>query len=57
MKPTTANLRLAVGVGVRWQLPFLGNALLSVNLAFPVMKQSSDQTQPVSFSFGARSAF
>ncbi|MDP6439659.1 MAG: outer membrane protein assembly factor BamA, partial [Candidatus Brocadiia bacterium] len=51
------ELRAAVGVGVRWQLPFLGNTLLSVDVAFPVKSESFDDTQPITFSFGTRREF
>ncbi|MDP6106888.1 MAG: outer membrane protein assembly factor BamA [Candidatus Brocadiia bacterium] len=51
------ELRAAVGVGARWQIPFLANTLLSVDVAFPVKHESFDDTQPVTFSFGTRREF
>ena len=51
------EMRLAPGVGVRWQVPFLGMTTIEVDLAVPVMKQSGDKTQILSFSFGAARTF
>jgi len=51
------ELRLSLGVGVRWQAPFLGPATVEVDLAAPVLKQSGDDTQILSFSVGAERRF
>jgi outer membrane protein insertion porin family len=50
-------LRASTGVGVRWQIPALAGALLSVDLGFPVMKESYDKTQVFQFSLGAFQRF
>jgi outer membrane protein insertion porin family len=52
-----SKLRLSLGVGVRWQAPFLGPAAIEVDLAAPLLKQSSDETQILSFSVGAERRF
>jgi outer membrane protein insertion porin family len=46
------TIRDSVGVGVRVVIPFLGNAPLAFDLAFPVVKGDQDIRQV--FSFGAR---
>lgn len=46
-----STIRLSSGVGVGWKSP-LGP--LRVDLAFPVMKESYDQTQQFRLSFGTR---
>ena len=51
------ELRVAPGVGFRWQVPFLGLTTIEVDLAVPVLKQSGDKTQTLSFSFGAARTF
>jgi outer membrane protein insertion porin family len=51
------ELRAAPGVGFRWQVPFLGLTTIEVDLAVPVLKQSGDKTQVLSFSFGAARTF
>jgi outer membrane protein insertion porin family len=52
-----SELRLAPGIGFRWQVPFLGLTTIEVDLAVPVLKQDGDKTQALSFSFGAARAF
>ncbi len=51
------ELRLSVGVGLRWRLAFFGPAPLEVNLAFPLMKESDDDTQAFHFAIGAERRF
>jgi outer membrane protein assembly factor BamA len=46
------NVRTAAGFGVRVLLPFLGQAPLAIDFAYPLTKESQDETQYVSFSFG-----
>jgi len=45
----TAALRLSAGFGLDWKSPF---GPLSVDLAYPVLKQSFDKTQFLNFSVG-----
>ncbi len=51
------ELRVAPGIGIRWQVPFLGLTTIEVDVAVPVLKQSGDKTQALSFSFGAARTF
>ncbi|MFO7957368.1 MAG: POTRA domain-containing protein [Candidatus Brocadiia bacterium] len=51
------ELRLSVGVGLRWQIPFFGSASLEVNLAAPLLKEDEDDTQSLHFSLGAERRF
>lgn len=46
-----SNIRMSVGVGVTWRSPF---GPLSLDLGFPVMKASYDETQYFRFNFGTR---
>lgn len=41
--------RVSVGTGVRIKIPFLGQAPFALDFAIPVLKQSGDDTQLVSF--------
>lgn len=41
--------RISVGTGIRLQLPFLGQAPFAFDIAFPLMKESEDETQVFSF--------
>lgn len=52
-----SELRASLGVGIRWQVPFLGPATIEIDLAAPILKQSQDQTQIISFSLGAEQRF
>ncbi len=47
------ELRVSPGVGLRWVLPMLGGMPLSIDLAFPIMKEREDRTRAVHFSVGA----
>jgi len=47
------ELRVTPGVGLRWHMPALGNLALSVDLAFPAVKESADRTRSVHFTLGA----
>lgn len=49
--------RASLGIGIRWQAPFLGPATIEVDLAAPILKQSQDKTQIISFSLGAEQRF
>jgi outer membrane protein insertion porin family len=46
------TIRTSVGAGIRLLLPFLGQAPLAVDFAFPLTKNRDDDTQIISFSFG-----
>jgi outer membrane protein insertion porin family len=43
--------RVAVGAGLRFRLPFFGQGgpPVAIDLAVPVLKESGDQTQVISF--------
>jgi outer membrane protein insertion porin family len=47
-----SSWRSAVGVGVRLYIQYFGSIPLSFDLAFPTTKDSEDDTQIFSFSFG-----
>ena len=47
------ELRVSPGVGLRWVIPVLGGMPLSLDFAFPVMKEHEDKTRAVHFSLGA----
>ena len=51
------ELRASVGTGIRWRIPALGSAVLEIDLAFPIMKESGDETQNFHFSIGASRRF
>ena len=44
--------RTSVGFGLRLQLPFFGPVPMALDFGFPITKNSEDDTQLVSFSFG-----
>ncbi len=46
------QFRASVGTGIRLVLPFLGQAPLAFDVAFPISKSSQDDEQVFSFSFG-----
>lgn len=46
-----ASVRASIGVGVSWESPF---GPIRVDLGFPVLKESYDETQTLYFSFGTR---
>jgi outer membrane protein insertion porin family len=45
-------IRTSIGFGFRLVLPFFGQTPLALDFGFPVVKNSQDNTQVVSFSFG-----
>jgi outer membrane protein insertion porin family len=49
---TDTKLRVSVGVGVRLQFPGLGGIPIALDLGFPVIKESTDETQVFSFNIG-----
>ncbi|MFO8008441.1 MAG: POTRA domain-containing protein [Candidatus Brocadiia bacterium] len=51
------ELRLSVGVGVRWRLMFFGPAALEVDLATALMEEDEDETQSFHFTLGAERRF
>jgi outer membrane protein insertion porin family len=51
------ELRLSVGVGIRWHVPVLGGAALEFDLAAPLLKEPDDETQYLHFSLGAQRRF
>jgi len=46
------DFRSSIGAGVRLTLPFFGQAPLALDFAYPLAKNSEDDTQFISFSFG-----
>ena len=46
------TIRSSVGAGIRLTLPFLGQAPIALDFAFPLSKSSQDDTQIFSFSMG-----
>jgi outer membrane protein assembly complex protein YaeT len=51
------DLRMSVGLGVRWQVPMFGPAPIEISVAAPVMSESNDETQIFQFSVGATRRF
>jgi len=51
------ELRLSVGIGMRWQVPMLGPMTIETDLAFPLAKEDGDETQSFHFTIGASRAF
>ncbi len=51
------ELRMSAGVGVRWLIPALGQVPLEVDLGFPLMRESEDETQAFHFAVGAVATF
>ncbi|MHC4789183.1 MAG: BamA/OMP85 family outer membrane protein, partial [Planctomycetota bacterium] len=51
------DLRLSLGLGVRWQAPFLGRTAVEFDLATPLIKESGDDTQAFHFSIAAQRHF
>ncbi len=43
------NYRASLGVGVRLKIPFLGQAPFALDFAVPLLKETGDETQVVSF--------
>ena len=46
------KVRSSIGAGFRLIVPLLGPAPIAVEFAFPLSKDSEDETQVISFSFG-----
>ena len=46
------TIRSSVGTGIRVVLPMLGQIPIALDFALPVAKDSQDQTEWLSFSFG-----
>ena len=46
------NFRAAAGFGVRFTLPILGRATISLDWAFPIVQQDEDELQMFSFNVG-----
>lgn len=46
------NFRAAAGFGVRFTLPILGRATISLDWAFPIVQQDEDELQIFSFNVG-----
>jgi outer membrane protein insertion porin family len=51
------DLRMSVGMGVRWQVPMFGPAPIEISVAAPLLKESDDETQFIQFSVGAQRRF
>jgi outer membrane protein insertion porin family len=49
---TLSAFRLSVGAGVRFSVPMMGPVPIAVDFAVPLLRQSFDTTQLVSFSLG-----
>jgi outer membrane protein assembly complex protein YaeT len=49
---SVSTWRAAVGVGVRFTVPFFGPVPFDINLGFPISKGPGDKTQILSFSIG-----
>ncbi|HHH75854.1 MAG TPA: hypothetical protein ENL03_02370, partial [Phycisphaerae bacterium] len=49
---TGSMFRASVGFGIRLTVPFFGPVPMSLDFGFPIMKQSTDETQVFSFSLG-----
>jgi outer membrane protein insertion porin family len=48
--PTLSDWRVSVGSGVRVKVPFLGRAPLALDFAWPIQKESTDETRIFSFN-------
>jgi outer membrane protein insertion porin family len=46
------TIRSSIGAGVRITLPFLGQVPIALDFAYPITKNSQDDTQFFSFSLG-----
>lgn len=46
------TIRSSIGTGIRLTLPFLGRTPIAIDFALPITKNSQDDTQFISFSFG-----
>jgi len=46
-----AGPRISTGVGVRWRSPF---GPIRIDLAYPILKESFDKEELISFNFGTR---
>ena len=47
-----STVRSSIGAGIRLVLPFLGNAPVALDFAYPINKDDRDDVQYISFSFG-----
>ncbi len=47
-----STMRLSIGAGIRLVLPFLGQTPLALDFAVPLVRDSQDEEQLISFSFG-----
>jgi outer membrane protein insertion porin family len=46
------TIRSSIGAGIRLTLPFLGQTPVALDFAYPITKDSQDDTQYISFSLG-----
>lgn len=51
------RFRLSSGVGVRFNVPFLGRSTISIDYGIPIIKEDEDETEAFSFNFGGGSSF
>ncbi len=51
-RPDLKNYRVSAGVGVRFQLPMLGQVPIALDFGFPIIKADTDRTQVFSFWLG-----
>ncbi|MCC6423982.1 MAG: BamA/TamA family outer membrane protein [Phycisphaerales bacterium] len=47
-----STIRSSIGAGIRLVVPFLGNAPIALDFAYPITKDDQDEVQYISFSFG-----
>ncbi|MBM4054776.1 MAG: outer membrane protein assembly factor BamA [Planctomycetes bacterium] len=51
------RFRMSSGLGLRLNVPFLGQSTISVDYGVPIIKEKGDETQGFSFNFGGGSSF
>jgi len=51
------SLRMSAGAGLRWRIPALAGATVTIDAAVPLMKEDFDKTQALQFSVGAEHRF
>ncbi|MCF6150099.1 MAG: outer membrane protein assembly factor BamA [Candidatus Kuenenia sp.] len=51
------RFRVSSGLGLRLNVPFLGQSAISIDYGIPIMREEGDETQGFSFNFGGGSSF
>ena len=46
------KIRMATGLGLRLNVPFLGRSTIAIDYGIPILKEDVDKTQAFSFNFG-----